>query len=117
MVGACTNGRKIVLMVEGGVGESKETWGTTLRDLRMRGLKAWPMLSGIRGLGHLVPALLIRASLDFSASSPFMSTAFGVAILIGAALLKAGLVRQAGYLIVVIQCASCGSDNPDGAKS
>jgi putative transposase len=41
IVGALTDGRKIVLAVESGQRESKESWGAVLRDLRTRGLKPW----------------------------------------------------------------------------
>lgn len=41
MIGALTDGRKIVLAVESGQRESKESWGTVLRDLRDRGLRPW----------------------------------------------------------------------------
>ena len=41
MIGALTDGRKVVLAVESGQRESKESWGAVLRDLRARGLKPW----------------------------------------------------------------------------
>jgi putative transposase len=41
MIGALTNGQKVVLAVESGQRESKEPWGMMLRDLRKRGLKPW----------------------------------------------------------------------------
>ncbi|MGQ0696107.1 MAG: IS256 family transposase [Nitrospiraceae bacterium] len=41
LVGALTDGRKMVLAVESGQRESKESWGAVLRDLRARGLKPW----------------------------------------------------------------------------
>lgn len=41
VIGALTDGRKVVLAVESGQRESKESWGTVLRDLRTRGLKPW----------------------------------------------------------------------------
>jgi transposase-like protein len=41
LIGALTDGRKVVLAVESGQRESKESWGTVLRDLRTRGLKPW----------------------------------------------------------------------------
>ena len=41
MIGALTNGQKVVLAVESGQRESKESWGAILRDLRARGLKPW----------------------------------------------------------------------------
>ena len=61
MIGALTDGQKVVLAVESGQRESKESWGAVLRDLRMRGLKpcvvpspmviwgsGWPWLSSSR---------------------------------------------------------------------
>ncbi len=41
MMGALTNGQKVILSVESGQRESKESWGMMLRDLRKRGLKPW----------------------------------------------------------------------------
>ena len=41
LIGALTNGQKIVLAVERGQRESKESWGAVLRDLRDRGLPPW----------------------------------------------------------------------------
>src|SRR6185369_12921199 len=41
MIGVLTNGQKVVLAVEGGQRESKESWGMILRDLRKRGPKTW----------------------------------------------------------------------------
>lgn len=41
LVGALTDGRKMVRAVESGQRESKESWGAVLRDLRARGLKPW----------------------------------------------------------------------------
>jgi putative transposase len=41
MIAALTNGQKVVLAVESGQRESKESWGAMLRDLRKRGLKPW----------------------------------------------------------------------------
>lgn len=41
VIGALTDGRKVVLAVESGQRESKESWGAVLRDLRTRGLKPW----------------------------------------------------------------------------
>lgn len=41
MIGALTNGQKVVLAVESGQRESKASWGAMLRDLRARGLKPW----------------------------------------------------------------------------
>jgi putative transposase len=40
-LGALTDGRKVVLAVERGQRESKESWGAVLRDLRARGLQPW----------------------------------------------------------------------------
>lgn len=41
LIGALTDGRKVVLAVESGQRESKESWGEVLRALRARGLKPW----------------------------------------------------------------------------
>jgi putative transposase len=41
MIGALTDGRKVVLAVERGQRESKESWGAVLRDLRTHGLRPW----------------------------------------------------------------------------
>jgi putative transposase len=41
MIGVLTNGQKVVLAVESGQREFKESWGMVLRDLRKRGLKPW----------------------------------------------------------------------------
>src|SRR5215207_997872 len=41
MIGVLTDGQKVVLAVESGQQESKESWGIILRDLRKRGLKPW----------------------------------------------------------------------------
>jgi putative transposase len=41
LIGALTTGQKVVLAVESGQRESKESWGAVLRDLRARGLKPW----------------------------------------------------------------------------
>ncbi len=41
LIGALTDGRKVVLAVESGPRESKESWGAVLRDLRQRGLRPW----------------------------------------------------------------------------
>jgi putative transposase len=41
LIGALTAGRKVVLAVESGQRESKESWGRLLRDLRQRGLQPW----------------------------------------------------------------------------
>ena len=40
-IGVLTNGQKVVLAVESGQWESKESWGMILQDLRKRGLKPW----------------------------------------------------------------------------
>ena len=37
MIGVLTNGQKVVLAVESGQRESKESWGMILRDLRKGG--------------------------------------------------------------------------------
>ena len=41
MIGVLTDCQKVVLAVESGQRESKESWGMILRDLRKRGLKPW----------------------------------------------------------------------------
>jgi putative transposase len=41
LIGVLTDGRKVVLAVESGQRESKESWGAVLRDLRARGLQPW----------------------------------------------------------------------------
>lgn len=41
LIGALTDGRQVVLAVESGQRESKESWGAVRRDLRTRGLKPW----------------------------------------------------------------------------
>jgi putative transposase len=41
LIGALTEGRKVVLAVESGQRESKASWEAVLRDLRTRGLKPW----------------------------------------------------------------------------
>ncbi len=41
MIGALTDGHKVVLAVESGQRESKDSWGAVLRDLCARGLKPW----------------------------------------------------------------------------
>lgn len=41
LIGALTDGRKVVLAVESGQRESKESWGALLRELRKRGLQPW----------------------------------------------------------------------------
>lgn len=41
LIGALTDGQKVVLAVESGQRESKESWGAVLRDLRARGLNPW----------------------------------------------------------------------------
>jgi len=53
MIGVLTNGQKVVLGVESGQRESKESWGLRLRDLRKRGLKPWrcTLADGHLGLG------------------------------------------------------------------
>lgn len=40
LIGALSNGEKVVLAVESGHRESSESWGALLRDLKARGLKA-----------------------------------------------------------------------------
>jgi putative transposase len=51
LIGALTDGRKVVLAVESGQRESKESWGAVLRDLRTRGLKPWRCTSADGHLG------------------------------------------------------------------
>jgi putative transposase len=41
VVGALTNGQNVMLAVESGQREAKESWGAVLRELRARGLKPW----------------------------------------------------------------------------
>jgi putative transposase len=41
LIGALTHGQKVVLAVESGPRESKESWGAVRRDLRARGLQPW----------------------------------------------------------------------------
>lgn len=41
IVGALKDGGKVVLAIESGQRESKESWGRVLRDLRDRGLRPW----------------------------------------------------------------------------
>jgi putative transposase len=41
VIGALSTGQKVVLAVESGQRESKDSWGAVLRDLRARGLKPW----------------------------------------------------------------------------
>lgn len=50
LIGALTDGRKVVLAVESGQRESKESWGAVLRDRLARGLKPW---RGTSADGHL----------------------------------------------------------------
>jgi putative transposase len=50
MIGALTSGQTVVLAVERGQRESKESWGAVLRDLRARGLQPW---RGTSADGHL----------------------------------------------------------------
>jgi len=40
MVGALSNGEKVILSVESGYRESSESWGALLRDMKARGLRA-----------------------------------------------------------------------------
>jgi len=61
IVGALRDGRKVVLAIESGQRESKESWARVLRDLRARGLKPWKvtMADGHLGiwsaLGEILP--------------------------------------------------------------
>jgi putative transposase len=41
IIGGLTDGRKVVLAVESGQREAKESWGAVLRDLRKRGWEPW----------------------------------------------------------------------------
>ena len=41
MIGALTDGRKVILAVESGQRESQESWSAVLRDRRARGLQPW----------------------------------------------------------------------------
>jgi len=41
IVGALRDGRKVVLAIDSGERESKESWARVLRDLRERGLRPW----------------------------------------------------------------------------
>jgi putative transposase len=41
LIGALTTGQKVVLAVESGQRESKESWGAVLRERRARGLRPW----------------------------------------------------------------------------
>jgi putative transposase len=52
MIGALTNGQKVVLAVESGQRESSASWAAVLRDLRARGLKPWrcTIADGHRGI-------------------------------------------------------------------
>jgi putative transposase len=52
LIGALTDGQKVVLAVESGQRESKESWGAVLRELRARGLKPWrgPIADGHLGI-------------------------------------------------------------------
>jgi putative transposase len=61
LIGATSNGEKVILAVESGQRESSESWGAVLRDLKARGLRA-PRLTiadghlGIwAGLGSVYP--------------------------------------------------------------
>jgi putative transposase len=53
MIGALTDGQKVVRGVQSGQRASKEVWGAMLRALRARGLKPWRCTSadGHVGLG------------------------------------------------------------------
>ena len=53
MIGALTDGRKVVLAVESGQRESKASWGALLRDLFKRGLQPWRCTSADGALGLL----------------------------------------------------------------
>ena len=51
MIGARPDGTKELLAVEDGYRESKESWGTLLRDLKRRGMRAPVLAVGDGGLG------------------------------------------------------------------
>jgi len=51
VLGARPDGTKELVAVEDGYRESKESWGTVLRDLKRRGMQAPVLASGDRGLG------------------------------------------------------------------
>ncbi len=61
IVGALRDGRKMVLAIESGQRESKESWARVLRDLRAHGLRPWKLTVadghlGIRSaLGEVFP--------------------------------------------------------------
>jgi transposase-like protein len=54
IVGALRDGRKVVLAIDSGERESKESWARVLRDLRERGLRPWKVTRGRRASGNLV---------------------------------------------------------------
>jgi putative transposase len=62
IIGALKDGRKVVLAIESGQRESKESWARVLRDLFARGLKPWKVtvadghLGVWSALGELFPA-------------------------------------------------------------
>ena len=62
IIGALTDGRKVLLALEAGQRESKESWARVLRDLFARGLKPWKVtvadghLGIWSALGELCPA-------------------------------------------------------------
>ena len=62
IIGALTDGRKVVLAIEAGQRESKESWARVLRDLLARGLQPWKVtvadghLGIWSALGELGPA-------------------------------------------------------------
>ncbi len=51
VVGALKDGRKVVLAVDSGQRESKESWTRVLRDLRDRGLQPWRAMVAAGHLG------------------------------------------------------------------
>ncbi len=51
IIGALTNGEKVLLACESGYRESKESWAEVLRDLRRRGLKPMRLMIGDGHLG------------------------------------------------------------------
>jgi len=62
IIGALTDGRKVLLAIEAGQRESKESWARVLRDLFARGLQPWKVtvadghLGIWSALGELCPA-------------------------------------------------------------
>jgi len=59
IVGALRDGRKLVLAIESGQRESKESWARVLRDLFARGLRPW---QATVAAGHLAAPSRRRAA-------------------------------------------------------